>query len=336
MTSAAPLLRIAGLCVDIATPAGSLPVLRDVDLAVDKGKTLGVVGESGSGKSMTALAIMRLLPGPAARIRGGQILLEGGDLLRLDERAMRRLRGGSVSIVFQDPMTSLNPLFTVGEQIGETLRWHENVSRKAAAARAVEMLRSVGIPEPERRVQAYPHQLSGGMRQRVTIAIALACGPKLLIADEPTTALDVSVQVQIFALLQEIQARTGTAIILISHDFGVVGRMAHRVAVMYGGRKVEDAPTERILRNPRHPYTQALLRCVPSLHGAVPQSLPEIPGSVPGLAELGAGCPFAPRCPSAMPRCAAEMPPTIETEPGHALACWLAVDGQGAAAGAPA
>jgi oligopeptide/dipeptide ABC transporter ATP-binding protein len=326
-TAVSALLEVDGLTVEFATRDGIARVIDDLSFALADGETLGIVGESGCGKSMTALAVMGLVPMPPGAIAGGAIRLAGEDLTRATEARLRQVRGNEISMIFQEPMTSLNPVFTVGEQIAETVRVHEGVSRKAAFDRAIEMLRAVAIPAAERRVDEYPHQLSGGMRQRVMIAMALACRPRLLIADEPTTALDVTVQAQIFDLLRDLQRDTGTAIILITHDMGVIAEMTRRVVVMYAGRKVEDGPVHAILSNPSHPYTQGLIACVPHLQAEPPAERPlltEIPGMVPGLAELGkGGCPFAPRCPHAMDRCRQQMPPTTAIASGHSAACWL-------------
>ena len=326
MTAGAPLLSVSDLRVEFDTRDGVARVIDDLAFEIRAGETLGIVGESGCGKSMTALAIMRLVPEPPGRIAGGRVALDGEDLTAADIERMREIRGNDISMIFQEPMTSLNPVFTVGEQIAETVRLHEGLGRREAEARAVEMLRAVSIPAPETRVCEYPHQLSGGMRQRVMIAMALACRPKLLIADEPTTALDVTVQAQIFDLLRELQERTGTAIILITHDMGAIAEMADRVVVMYAGRKVEDGPVAEILSNPGHPYTQGLIACVPHLMADPPVERPplmEIPGVVPAMTRLGAGCPFAPRCAQAMPRCAEAMPAQAAVAAAHHAACWL-------------
>jgi peptide/nickel transport system ATP-binding protein len=320
------LLEVEGLSVQFKSRRGCATVLDDVRLSLRPGETLGIVGESGCGKSMTALAVMRLIPSPPGRIAAGKVLLKGEDLLSASEARMRQIRGNAISMIFQEPMTSLNPVLTIGEQIGESLRLHRGLHGRSARPRVVELLKAVGIPAAEQRVAQYPHQLSGGMRQRVMIAMALACEPAVLIADEPTTALDVTVQAQIFDLLRELQEKHGTAIVLITHDMGVISEMAHRVMVMYGGRVVEDGPCNEILEGPRHPYTQGLISCLPRL-GAMPsgarERLAEIPGVVPSIWELQTGCPFARRCASAMDRCTAEMPPSYEVSPGHRAACWL-------------
>ncbi len=328
------LLSVRDLRVEFDTRDGIVPVIQNLGFDLQAGETLGIVGESGCGKSMTALAVMGLVPGPMGRIAGGNISLDGEDLVSAGEQRMRQVRGNEISMVFQEPMTSLNPVYTVGDQIGETVRVHQGLSRREAMNRAVEMLRAVGIPAPEKRVHEYPHQLSGGMRQRVMIAMALACRPRILIADEPTTALDVTVQAQIFDLLQDLQAETGTAIILITHDMGAIAELAERVIVMYAGRKVEDGPVSEILGQPLHPYTRGLIRCVPHLEADPPaerQELMEIPGVVPGLSQLGgSGCPFAPRCGERRPDCNA-MPAESDRAGGHSVACW-AVPGSGAEA----
>lgn len=328
-----PLLQVRDLCVEFGTRDGVARVLDQVSLELKPGETLGIVGESGCGKSMTALSIMRLIPSPPGKITGGEVRLAGENLLGLEEARMRDIRGKDISMIFQEPMTSLNPVFTVGEQIAESLRLHEGLSDKEAMARAVEMLKAVGIPEPEARAREYPHQLSGGMRQRVMIAIALACGPKVIIADEPTTALDVTVQAQIFDLLRDLNDRTKTAIILITHDMGAIAEMTDRVTVMYAGRVVEEGPVEEILDSPKHPYTQGLIACVPQLDPnptAERPPLEEIPGVVPALTRLGKGCAFAPRCKQAFARCHLERPPQVDVGAEHRAACWLVVEGSGA------
>ncbi len=324
------ILEVADLGVEFKTRAGVTQVLDGIGFTLERGMTLGIVGESGCGKSMTALAIMRLIPTPPGRITSGTVRLDGADLLAVDERHMRAVRGNKISMIFQEPMTSLNPVFTIGEQIAETVRLHQGLGVREAMRRAVEMVRAVGIPNPRRRVREYPHQMSGGMRQRVMIAMALACNPDVLIADEPTTALDVTVQAQIFDLLQDLRVETGTAIILITHDMGVINEMTDRVLVMYAGRIVEEGAVEVILEHPRHPYTQGLIRCVPHLDpDPKPERPPlvEIPGVVPALSELGRGCAFAPRCAHATNRCRAERPPVFQETGGHRSACWLAEDG---------
>lgn len=339
--AAEPLLQVRDLVVEFATRAGPVRVLDRVSLTVQRGEILGLVGESGCGKSMTALAIMGLVPGPAGRIAGGAITLDGRDLTQLDNESMRRIRGREISMIFQEPLSSLNPVFTVGAQIAESVRLHERAGRKAAWARAVEMLKAVDIPAPAARAKDYPHQLSGGMRQRVMIAIALACRPRVLIADEPTTALDTTVQAQIFDLLRDLQRDSGAAIILITHDMGAVAELASRVAVMYAGRVVERGGVERVLRAPAHPYTRGLSACVPHLRvggdigddggdgvDSGRRELVEIPGQLPALHALPPGCAFAPRCGDAVAKCARERPAMRALHDGgdggdHAAACWV-------------
>jgi oligopeptide/dipeptide ABC transporter ATP-binding protein len=326
MSPPAPLLEIDDLRVEFKTRGGITRVIDNLGISLMPGETLGVVGESGCGKSMTALSIMGLVPIPPGRVARGRIRLDGEDLLAAKEARMRQVRGNEISMIFQEPMTSLNPVYSVGNQIAETALLHEGLSRKEAKDRAVEMLYAVGIPAPEKRVNEFPHQMSGGMRQRVMIAMALTCRPRVLIADEPTTALDVTVQAQIFDLLRELQEQTGTAIILITHDMGAIAEMAHRAMVMYAGRKIEEAPVEQILTDPRHPYTRGLIACVPHMTRdpePEPPPLKEIPGVVPAMTSLGRGCPFAPRCEHADDRCRAEMPATRSIAEAHLAACWL-------------
>jgi len=322
----APLLEIEDLRTQFFTRDGVVRAVDGVSYAVNAGETLAVVGESGCGKSVTALSVLRLIPSPPGRIVSGHIRFQGRDLLQLSESEMRDIRGNEISMVFQEPMTSLNPVLTVGRQIGETLRLHQGLDARAAHGRAVEMLRLVHIPEPERRVAQYPHQLSGGMRQRVMIAMALACNPRLLIADEPTTALDVTIQAQILDLMRELKAKIDAAIVLITHDLGVVAEMAQRVVVMYAGRKVEEAPVEDLFRRPMHPYTSGLLASVPRLGSTVADTrhrrLSEIPGLVPSLREEIRGCAFAPRCPLATERCRREAPALEAQGRGRLVACF--------------
>jgi peptide/nickel transport system ATP-binding protein len=316
----APLLEVDGLRVEFATLSGPVRAVDGVSWTLDAGTTLGLVGESGCGKSVTALSVLRLLRVPPARLSGA-VRYRGIDLLAQDERRMRRIRGDRISMIFQEPMTSLNPVLTIGRQIAETVTLHQGLGAKAAQARAVEMLRLVQIAEPERRATEYPHQLSGGMRQRVMIALALACTPEVLIADEPTTALDVTIQAQILALLRDLQRRLGMGVVLITHDLGVVAETCDRVVVMYAGRKVEEALTVDLFERPLHPYTQALMASMPSLN-ATAQRLAEIPGLVPAPQDLGRGCAFAPRCPLAGPRCRVEQP-LLETHGAdHTVACF--------------
>ena len=319
-------LRVENLQTQFLARGGIARAVDGVSYHVDPGETLGVVGESGCGKSVTALSIMRLVPDPPGRIVGGRVLLHGEDLLQVSEAQMRRIRGNRIGMIFQEPMTSLNPVLTVGRQIEEVVALHQGLSARAAAARAVEMLNLVHIPEPHRRARGYPHQMSGGMRQRVMIAMALSCNPDVLIADEPTTALDVTIQAQVLDLMHDIQARTGTAIILITHDLGVIAETADRVAVMYAGQKVEEAPVVALFDTPLHPYTRGLMASMPQLDaplGPTRGALPEIPGMVPSLSNLPQGCRFAPRCPLAAPQCRGQ-PPLVEYAPGHLAACWRA------------
>jgi len=318
----APLLEIRGLKTHFATDEGMVHAVDGVDLALARGETLGVVGESGCGKSVTALTVMKLLAMPPARIVAGEIRWRGRDLVPLPQEAMRAIRSKEIAMVFQEPMTSLNPVYTVGEQIAEVLRLHEGLGRRAAMARAAEMLGLVHIPHPERRVRDYPHQFSGGMRQRVMIAMALSCNPQLLIADEPTTALDVTIQAQILDLLGELKAKMGMAVMLITHAMGVIAETAQRVVVMYAGNVVEEAPAVELFRAPRHPYTQGLIRSIPRIDLAATrkQRLEAIPGVVPSLLEPGPGCRFAPRCAYAREECRAT-PPLREIGAGHKVAC---------------
>ncbi len=322
----APLLEIEDLRTWFYTRDGIVRAVDGVSYRVYPGETLAVVGESGCGKSVTSLSILRLVPSPPGRIAARRLAFEGRDLLALTESAMRGIRGNEISMIFQEPMTSLNPVLTIGWQIAEALVLHQGLDRRGALARAIEMLRLVNIPEAERRVRQYPHELSGGMRQRVMIAMALSCNPKLLIADEPTTALDVTIQAQILDLMRALKAKTGAAIVLITHDLGVVAEMAQRVVVMYAGRKVEEAPVEELFARPLHPYTKGLLGSIPRLAEAAGgngrKRLVEIPGMVPSLKEAMPGCLFAPRCPHATARCAAEYPPLEEQAAGHWVACW--------------
>ncbi len=323
---AEPLLEVDELKTYFFTRDGVVRAVDGVSYTVHPGETLAVVGESGCGKSVTALSVLRLIPTPPGRIVGGEIRFLGENLLAVDEAEMRRIRGNEISMIFQEPMTSLNPVLTVGRQIGETLQLHQGLDAEAALARAVEMLRLVHIPEAERRVRQYPHQLSGGMRQRVMISMALACNPKLLIADEPTTALDVTIQAQILDLMRELKSKIGAAIVLITHDLGVVAEMAQRVVVMYAGRKVEEAGVGPLFKQPLHPYTRGLLNSVPrlgaSLSGQDRQRLVEIPGLVPSLKGEMKHCAFAPRCAFASERCRREVPPLEEVRPGRYVACF--------------
>ncbi|WP_419896813.1 ABC transporter ATP-binding protein [Roseomonas sp. USHLN139] len=322
------LLEVDNLQTHFRTPDGG--VNRAVDglsFSVEAGQTVAIVGESGCGKSVTSMSILRLIPEPPGKI-AGQIRFNGRNLLDLSDREMRAIRGNEISMIFQEPMTSLNPVLTIGAQIGEALRLHQGLSRGQAEAKAVEMLTLVGIPAPDKRVKEYPHQLSGGMRQRVMIAIALACNPKLLIADEPTTALDVTIQAQILDLMRDLKHRVGAAIVLITHDLGVVAEVAERVIVMYAGRKVEEARVEDLFRAPKHPYTQGLLGAVPKLGSSLDGSterLAEIPGLVPSLKQKIQGCVFASRCPQVTELCRAVAPALEEKAPAHIAACHYAV-----------
>jgi len=318
------LLTIRNLHTYFFTDEGVAKAVDGVDLELKEGGTLGVVGESGCGKSVTALSVMRLIPDPPGKITQGEILFGGTNLLDLSEAAMRKIRGRSISMIFQEPMTSLNPVFQIGDQISEVLRLHEGMSRKGAWDRSVEMLKMVGIPSPERRVQEYPHQLSGGMRQRAMIAMALACSPKLMIADEPTTALDVTIQAQILELINRLQKDKGMSVILITHNLGVIAETAQKVAVMYAGRIVEYTEVKPIFGNPMHPYTQGLLKSIPRLDEdhARKARLEAIPGLVPSLLELPPGCKFSNRCKYVFEKCVEE-PQLIEAEPGHMVRCWL-------------
>jgi peptide/nickel transport system ATP-binding protein len=304
-----------------------LHAVDGVSFHIDRSETLGVVGESGCGKSVTAMTIMKLLAMPPGRIANGQIWFEGRDLVQADAQAMQKIRAREIAMVFQEPMTSLNPVLSVGEQIGESLRLHEGLTAQQAKARAIEMLGLVNIPKPEQRVNDYPHQFSGGMRQRVMIAMALSCNPKLLIADEPTTALDVTIQAQILDLLDRLKSQMGMSILLITHAMGVVAETCQRVVVMYAGRVVEEASVEDLFGSPAHPYTQGLIRSIPrlDLDSAHKQRLHAIPGSVPKLILPPPGCRFAPRCPHANARCASEMPELRELTSGHRVACHFAI-----------
>jgi peptide/nickel transport system ATP-binding protein len=325
----ATVLDVKGLQTVFFTNSGLFRAVDDVSFTVGRGETLAIVGESGCGKSVTALSIMRLVPDPPGRIVGGSAMLEGTDLLALDEAEMRAIRGNRISMIFQEPMTSLNPVMRIGDQITEAVCLHRKMNRKEASKRAVEMLRLVRIPEPERRAIEYPHQLSGGMRQRAMIAMALACRPALLIADEPTTALDVTIQAQILALVLELQKELGMGLILITHDLGVVAQTAQRVIVMYAGKKVEEANVETLFAQPRHPYTRGLMASIPTvpLPGARTDArLVEIPGMVPSLTNLPAGCAFAPRCTLAIARCREEYPPLQAFGDNHLAACWRAAE----------
>jgi oligopeptide/dipeptide ABC transporter ATP-binding protein len=317
------LLEIRDLKTWFDGDGGTYRAVDGISFSLEAGRTLGIVGESGCGKSVTSLSIMGLVPQPPGRIAGGEILFEGVDLLKLDAAALRDLRGARMAMIFQEPMTSLNPAYTVGDQIVEGILRHLPVDRGAARAKAIEMLRLVRIPAPEQRFDEYPHKLSGGMRQRAMIAMALACGPRLLIADEPTTALDVTIQAQILDLLRRLREETGTAIVLITHDLGVIAELADDVVVMYAGQIVERAPVKRLFEAAQHPYTIGLLGAIPDLDRRRAR-LATIEGTVPDLSAALVGCRFAPRCPFAEPRCRAEAPTLRAVEPGHEAACWRA------------
>jgi peptide/nickel transport system ATP-binding protein len=325
-------LDVEGLHTYLFTRLGVVKAVDDVSFQVRQSETLAIVGESGCGKTMTALSLLRLVPSPPGRIVAGSIKIDGKDLVQLDEAEMRDIRGNEISMIFQEPMTSLNPVMTIGAQISETIRLHEDISKSAALEKAISMLRLVKIPEPAQRAKEYPHQLSGGMRQRAMIAMALSCNPRVLIADEPTTALDVTIQAQILDLILDLQNKLGTAVVLITHDLAVVAETAQRVIVMYAGKKVEEADVEELFSAPLHPYTHGLLGSIPHLEviggdvaavAAEPDGrLQEIPGVVPALTNLPPGCPFAPRCPFADEQCRTFFPPYEQRRPGHWAACW--------------
>ena len=318
-----PLLHIDDLRVWFGTRSGDVRAVDGVDLTIGPGEIVGLVGESGSGKSVTARSIMRLVPMPPGRVVSGRILFDGQDLLQISEREMEKLRGGRISMIFQDPMTFLNPLFTAGNQVAEAIRQHQHLGKSAAQEETLRLFRQVGIPSPEARLHAYPHQLSGGLRQRVMIAMALSSRPDLLIADEPTTALDVTIQAQILSLLRDLQQEFGMGILLITHDLGVVAEMCDRVAVMYAGRVVENTDIETLFENPQHPYTLGLMGAAP--RPDVPDRAPiPIPGAPPDMAHPPSGCPFHPRCRFAAAVCRDEVPPLRETERGHWAACHFA------------
>ena len=322
LLNATPVLAINALTVSFPGPVGRMRVIEDVSLSIARGEIVGLVGESGSGKSVTALAAMRLL-GPAARVDAGTVRLGERDLYQLSRADLLRARGAEIAMIFQEPMTSLNPLFRAGFQIGETLQAHLGLSRGQAHERAVELMRAVGISAPEQRVDDYPHQLSGGMRQRVMIAMAMACSPKLLIADEPTTALDVTIQAQILNLVRRLRDDTGMGVLLITHDLGVVAGMANRVVVMYAGLVMEEAPVRTLFAAPLHPYTRLLLKSIPRI-GVKAARLHQIAGTTPPPSRFPAGCRFHPRCPDAMERCRSELPPLEALADGRRVRCWRA------------
>ena len=321
-----PLLDIQGLKTHFKTDDGWLHAVDGVDISIDAGQTVCVVGESGCGKSVTAKTVMKLIDMPPGKIVAGKVLWQGRDLVPLSQSEMRKIRAKEIAIIFQEPMTSLNPVYTVGDQIAESVRLHEGLSKAESLNRAIEMLKLVNIPTPERRIKDYPHQFSGGMRQRVMIAIALACNPKLLIADEPTTALDVTIQAQILDLMQDLKDRLGMAVMLITHAMGVVAEVAQKVVVMYAGKVVEEATVDELFANPKHPYTQGLIRSIPRIDLAATHKvrLEAIPGTVPKLIEPAEGCRFADRCRFAEASCSAATPPLRELTPGHKVACFLA------------
>lgn len=317
------LLQIKNLKTYFYTSDGLVKAVDDVTWEVGAGEVIGLVGESGCGKSVTALSILRLIPDPPGKIVGGEIWFKGSNLLMLPINEMRKIRGNDISMIFQEPMTSLNPVFTIGDQIAEVLELHQKMSKKAAMEKAVEMLKLVGIPSPERRVKEYPHELSGGMKQRAMIAMALACNPKVLIADEPTTALDVTIQAQILDLMLKLKRELNTAIVLITHDLGVIAEMAQKVVVMYAGKVMEQAEVTEIFDHPLNPYTQGLLNSLPKIDAARKQRLNAIPGIVPSLYDLPKGCKFSPRCQYVMEICHQSEPDLKEVTPGHFSRCWL-------------
>ena len=319
-----PLLEVRNLKTYLSTSQGLIKAVDGVSYDVGVGETVALVGESGCGKTMSALSIMRLVPKPQGSIVDGEIRFQGRDLLTLDDEEMRRIRGQEIAMIFQEPMTSLNPVLTIGRQITETLEAHDTISKDDAEKRALELLQLVGIPDPRRRLSDYPHQLSGGMRQRVMIAIALSCKPKLILADEPTTALDVTIQAQILELMRDLSKRFGVALLIITHNLGVVARYADRVHVMYAGKVIESAGAREIYQNPRHPYTLGLLHSVPRLDQPRKTKLDPIQGQPPDLWNLPEGCSFRPRCKFAVERCAGEVPPLMEIGNEHLSACWVA------------
>jgi peptide/nickel transport system ATP-binding protein len=316
------LLEVHDLAISFRGQNGEVKAVTGVSFDIKEGETLGIVGESGCGKSVTSLSIMRLLPNPPGRISGGEVLFEGQDLTKVSESKMRELRGNEISMVFQEPMTSLNPVFTIGKQLDEVLLLHQKISKREARNQTIEMLKKVGIPRPEQIVKEYPHQLSGGMRQRIMIAMALACQPKLLIADEPTTALDVTIQAQILDLMRRLKEDTGTSIMLITHDLGVVAEMCDRVIVMYAGQVVEESDVVNLFKDPLHPYTKGLMGSIPN-PSKKGERLTSIKGTVPSLANMPAGCRFASRCPIAVEKCFSENPELRAIKKGHACRCWL-------------
>ncbi|CDZ47921.1 ABC transporter ATP-binding protein [Neorhizobium galegae] len=317
-----PLLKVEDLSIEFGPKGTAVRVVEGVTFTIDAGAAVGIVGESGSGKSMTSLAVMGLIPSPPGRIATGRILFEGVDLLGLPRSRMPEIRGRDIAMIFQEPMSSLNPVMTIGDQIGEAIKLHQKMGREERRQRVIELLKLVGIPDPERRLGAYPHQFSGGMRQRVMIAMAVACNPKLLIADEPTTALDVTIQAQVLELMHKIRRTLNTTILLISHDLGVIADICERVIVMYAGKVVEDADVKTIFRSPKHPYTRGLLQSIPRLKDENTR-LYQIPGMVPLPGTIKQGCPFFPRCPDRIDKCARETPPLLQITPQQKAACWV-------------
>jgi len=315
-------LKIENLKTYFFTDDGVMPAVDDVSITLNKGETLGIVGESGSGKSVTSLSIMGLIPKPPGKIVDGAIWYEGRDLTKVSNKELRQIRGNEIAMIFQEPMTSLNPVFTIGEQLIEAISLHKKTNKKEAQAKAIDMLKMVGIPRAEQIMQDYPHQLSGGMRQRVMIAMAMALNPKILIADEPTTALDVTIQAQILELMKQLKKNSETSIIFITHDLGVVAEMCERVIVMYAGKIVEEADVKTIFHAPLHPYTKGLLHSIPSIKGGK-ERLYSIPGNVPNPKEMPKGCPFAPRCAEKIAKCEVELPSLNEVKDGHKVRCWL-------------
>ena len=323
MSQAETILEIKDLCVEFQTVEGTVHAVDHLNYTLHKGEKLGIVGESGSGKSVSSLGMMQLIPNPPGRITGGEILYHGKDLVKASEKEMQKIRGNEISMIFQEPMTSLNPIIKCGKQIAESLRLHRGMKKKEAMEEAVRMMRAVGIANPEVRAHEYPHQMSGGMRQRVMIAMALACQPQILIADEPTTALDVTIQADIIDLLKDIQKEFGMAVIMITHDLGIVANIAKKIIVMYAGKVVETGSSQDIFYRPRHPYTKALLRAVPRLDTEEEQSLESIEGTPPNMIDPPAGCAFSTRCAQCMRICQKSEPPMFEFEDGHTAQCWL-------------
>jgi oligopeptide/dipeptide ABC transporter ATP-binding protein len=328
------ILEVRNLKTYFSTDDGIVKAVDDVSFSLAKGETLGIVGESGCGKSVTSLSVMRLIPSPPGRIMAGDILLDSASVLAMGKRELRELRGGRISMIFQDPMTCLNPFLRISTQLVETLQLHQGLDKREAKIKAVEMLRMVGIPHPEKRIDAYPHQFSGGMRQRVMIAMALSCNPEILIADEPTTALDVTIQAQILEIIKELSRKLGTAVILITHDLGVVSGMCDRICVMYAGRMVERGSTDVIFADPKHPYTRGLIRSVPRLDKVTGERLYSIQGTPPSLIDMPECCPFHPRCEHAMEVCRKQYPPETDFGDGHRAHCWLYGEAAAAAAAA--